>query len=84
MFFKIRGVYISNTFNLFWKNFITFQILHMEDGINIEAKGLVFPMRGPFEPNNNPIISADSLILKERKIENPYTALENLREVIKN
>ncbi len=58
MFFKTRGVYISNPFKLHWKKNWTFQIVHMEGGIHIEAKGL--------------------------ETENPYTALGNLREVIRN
>ena len=40
MFFKSRGVYISNPFSLYWKKNWTFQIVHMEGGIYIEAKGL--------------------------------------------
>ena len=40
MFFKSRGVYISNPFKLHWKKNWTFQIVHMEGGIHIEAKGL--------------------------------------------
>ena len=45
----------------------TFQIVHMEGGIHIEAKGLGISIRAPFEPNDNPMIAADSLILKEEK-----------------
>lgn len=39
----------------------------MEGGIHIEAKGLGISIRAPFEPNDNPMIAADSLILKEEK-----------------
>ena len=67
MFFKSRGVYISNPFKLYWKKNWTFQIVHMEGGIHIEAKGLGISIRAPFEPNDNPIIAADSLILREEK-----------------
>ena len=67
MFFKSRGVYISNPFKLHWKKNWTFQIVHMEGGIHIEAKGLGISIRAPFEPNDNPIIAADSLILREEK-----------------
>ena len=67
MFFKSRGVYISNPFKLYWKKNWTFQIVHMEGGIHIEAKGLGISIRAPFEPNDNPMIAADSLILREEK-----------------
>jgi len=39
----------------------------MEGGIHIEAKGLGISMRAPFKPNDNPMIAADSLILREEK-----------------
>ena len=67
MFFKSRGVYISNPFKLYWKKNWTFQIVHMEGGIHIEAQGLGISLRAPFEPNDNPMIAADSLILREEK-----------------
>ena len=67
MFFKSRGVYISNPFKLHWKKNWTFQIVHMEGGIHIEAKGLGISIRAPYEPNDNPMIAADSLILREEK-----------------
>ncbi len=67
MFFKSRGVYISNPFKLYWKKNWTFQIVHMEGGIHIEAKDLGISIRAPFEPSDNPMIAADSLILREEK-----------------
>ena len=67
MFFKSRGVYNSNPFKLYWKKNWTFQIVHMEGGIHIEAKGLGISIRAPFEPSDNPMIAADSLILREEK-----------------
>ena len=42
-------------------------MVHMEGGIYIEAKGLGVLLRAPLMPNDNPIIAADSLILKEEK-----------------
>ena len=45
----------------------TFQIVHTEGGIHIEAKGLGISIRAPFKPNDNPMIAADSLILREEK-----------------
>ena len=67
MFFKSRGVYISNPFKLYWKKNWTFQIVHMEGGIHIEAKGLGISIRAPFDPNDSPMIAADNLILREEK-----------------
>ena len=67
MFFKSSGVYRSNPFNLYWKKNWTFQIVHMEGGIYIEAQGLGVSLRAPFLPNDNPMIAADSLILREEK-----------------
>ena len=67
MFFKSPKVYISNPFSLYWKKNWTFQIVHMEGGIHIEAKGLGISIRAPFEPSDNPMIAADSLILREEK-----------------
>ena len=67
MLVKSRGVYISNPFSLYWKKSWTFQIVHMEGGIHIEAKGLGVSLRAPFMPNDNPLIAADNLILREEK-----------------
>ena len=67
MFVKSRGVYISNPFSLYWKKSWTFQIVHMEGGIHIEAKGLGVLLRAPFMPNDNPLIAADNLIFREEK-----------------
>tara|TARA_Y100001968_G_scaffold12501_1_gene10349 strand:+ start:4897 stop:5160 length:264 start_codon:yes stop_codon:yes gene_type:complete len=67
MFFKSRGVYISKPFSIYWKKSWTFQMVHMEGGIYIEAKGLGVSLRAPFMPNDNPLIAADSLILREEK-----------------
>ena len=39
----------------------------MEGAIHIKAKGLGISIRAPFEPNENPMIVADSLILREEK-----------------
>ena len=67
MSLKSPGVYRSNPFSLYWKKSWTFQIVHMEGGIHIEAKGLGISLRAPFLPNDNPLIAADSLILREEK-----------------
>tara|TARA_B100000579_G_C22515019_1_gene703399 strand:+ start:97 stop:360 length:264 start_codon:yes stop_codon:yes gene_type:complete len=67
MVFKNSGAYISNPFSIYWKKNWTFQIVHMEGGIHLEAKGLGISLRAPFLPNDNPLLAADSLILKEEK-----------------
>ena len=65
MFFKSHDVHTTNPFSLYWKKNWKFQIVHMEGGVQIEAKGLGVSLRAPFLPNDNPIVAADSLILKE-------------------
>ena len=67
MFLKSCGSYISNPFSIYWKKNWTFQIVHMEGGIHLEAKGLGISIRAPFLPNDNPLLAADSLILREEK-----------------
>ena len=65
MFFKSLGTFASNPFSLYWKKCWEFQIVHMEGGIYLEAKGLGVSLRAPFLPNDNPLIAADRLILRE-------------------
>ena len=65
MFFKSLGTFSSNPFSLYWKKRWEFQIVHMEGGIYLEAKGLGVSLRAPFLPNDNPLIAADRLILRE-------------------
>ena len=67
MFFKSKDTIITNPFSLYWIKNWTFQIVHMEGGIFLEAKGLGVSLRAPFFPNENPLIAADSLILREEK-----------------
>ena len=66
MFFKSRGVYISNPFTLYWKKNWTFQIVHMEGGIHIEGYGLGICLRAPLAPGENPLMAADQLICREK------------------
>jgi len=54
MFVKSRGVYLSNPFSFYWKKSWTSQIVHMEGGIHIEAKGLGVLLRTRFMLNDNP------------------------------
>ena len=67
MFYKSRGVYMSNPFSLYWKKNWTFQIVHTEGGTYIEAKGLGVLIREPFLPTQSPSIAADDLVLNEDK-----------------
>ena len=67
MIFNNRGVYSSNPFSLYWNKNCTFQIVHMEGGIHIEAKGLGVCLKAPFLPTENPMFAADSLICSEDK-----------------
>tara|TARA_B100001029_G_scaffold173507_1_gene172454 strand:+ start:367 stop:624 length:258 start_codon:yes stop_codon:yes gene_type:complete len=67
MLFTKQDIHMSNPFSLYWKKNWTFQIVHMEGGIHIEAKGLGISLRAPFFPNDNPVIAADDLILREEK-----------------
>ena len=64
---KSRGIYIRNPFSLYWKKSWTFQIVNMEGGIHSEAKGLGVLLRPLFMLNDNPLIAADNLILREEK-----------------
>ena len=62
MFFKSSDVHISNPFKLYWKKNWTFQIVHMEGGIHIEAKGLGISIGATFEANDHPMIETGTLI----------------------
>ena len=56
---------MSNPFSLYWNQNWTFQIVHMEGGIYIEAKGLGVSVKAPFLPTQNPLIAADTLVFRE-------------------
>ena len=65
MFFNSLGNFASNPFSLYWIKCWEFQIVHREGGIYLEAKGLGVSLRAPFLHNDNPLIAADRLILRE-------------------
>ena len=67
MFYKSIYNYISNHFSLYWNKNWTFQLVHMEGDIQIEAKGLGLYLKAPFLPNDNRILAAYNLIHKEEK-----------------
>ena len=59
---------MNNPFTIYWNKNWTFQIVHMEGGIYLEAKGLGILIRKRFLPTENPLIAADKLIYSEDKI----------------
>ncbi len=58
---------MHNPFTIYWNKNWNFQIVHMEGGIYIEARGLGITRKKPFLPNQNPLIEADNLVSKEDK-----------------
>ena len=58
---------MHNPFSLYWNKNWTFQIVHMEGGIYLEAKGLGILIRKPFLPTENPLNAADNLVSFEDK-----------------
>ena len=58
---------MQNPFSIYWNKNWTFQIVHMEGGIYLEAKGLGVIIRKPFLVTENPLIAADNLVYKEDK-----------------
>ena len=55
----------------------------MEGGIHNEAKGLGVSLRAPFMPNDNPLIAADNLILREEKNRKSLYNSWKLKKIIK-
>ena len=55
---------MTNPFKLYWAEDWTFQIVHMEGGIYIEAHSLDICLRSLFSPSDNPLIAADRLIFQ--------------------
>ena len=58
---------MHNPFSLYWNKNWTFQIVHMEGGIYLEAKGLGILIRKPFLPHESPLMAADNLVNSEDK-----------------
>ena len=58
---------MHNPFSIYWNKNWTFQIVHMEGGIYLEAKGLGILLRKPFLATDNPLAAADDLVYSEDK-----------------
>ena len=58
---------MHNPFSLYWNKDWTFQLVHMEGGIYIEAKGLGILIRKPYIPTENLLNAADKLVYVEDK-----------------
>ena len=58
---------MHNPFSIYWNKNWTFQIVHMEGGIYIEAKGLGVLLRKPFLSTESPFTAADNLVYSEDK-----------------
>ena len=58
---------MRNPFFIYWNKNWTFQIVHMEGGIYLEAKGLGAQIRKPFLATENPLTAADDLVYNEDK-----------------
>ena len=59
--------FMHNPFSLYWNKDWTFQLVHMEGGIYIEAKGLGILIRKPYFPTENLLNAADNLVYVEDK-----------------
>ena len=61
---------MHNPFSIYWNKNWTFQIVHMEGGIHIEAKGLGILIRKPLLATESPFTAADKLVYSEDKNRN--------------
>ena len=58
---------MHNPFSIYWNKSWTFQIVHMEGGIFLEAKGLGVLIKKPFIATEDPLTAADKLVYSEDK-----------------
>ena len=58
---------MHNPFYIYWSKHWTFQIVHREGGIYIEAKGLGVLIRKPLLATESPLTAADNLVYSEDK-----------------
>ena len=61
---------MHNPFSIYWNKNWTFQIVHMQGGIFLEAKGLGVLIRKPFLATENPLTAADNLVHSEDRNRN--------------
>ena len=58
---------MHNPFTIYWNKNWTFQIVNMEGGVYIEAKGLGALIRKPLLATESPFKAADNLVYNEDK-----------------
>ena len=58
---------MNNPFSIHWNKNWSFQIVHMEGGIYIEAKGLGVLIKKPLLATESPLTAADDLVYREDK-----------------
>ena len=58
---------MNNPFSIYWNKNWTFQIVHMEGGIFIEAKGMGTRIKKPFLATEDLLTAADNLVYSEDK-----------------
>ena len=58
---------MNNPFSIYWIKNWTFQIVHMEGGIFIEAKGMGALIRKPLLATESLFTAADNLVYSEDK-----------------
>ena len=64
---KSHSIFMNNPFSLHWNRNWTFQLVHMEGGIYLEAKGLGISIRKSFLLTENLLDAADNLVNNEDK-----------------
>ena len=70
---------MHNPFSLYWNKDWTFQLVHMEGGIYIEAKGLGILIRKTYFTTENLLNAADNYSILKIRIENPYSSIGSLK-----
>ena len=58
---------MHNPFSIYWNKNWSFQIVHMDGGVYIEAKGLGALIRKPYLATESRFTAADNLVYSEDK-----------------
>ena len=58
---------MQNPFSVHWNKNWTFQIVHMEGGVYLEAKGMGIKIKKPFLATEDLLTAADNLVYIEDK-----------------